>query len=148
MKFPFARRPEREGDPNDRYMDDGFYRGDEDENEGVVDDGLYDDLKPSENAPAPARKAAGGGAGGNMLKVIKPHESADGRDIADYLMQGYTVVMNIEELERSATLRMVDFLLGALYVLGGELRRVTKTTLVLSPRSGEMSGEDDEDENY
>lgn len=150
MKFPFARKPEKETDAaNDRYMDEGFYRGDEDENEGIVDDGVYDDLKPAEPAPAPTRKAAGGGAGGNMLKVVKPHDSSDGRDIADYLMQGYTVVMNIEELERGTTLRMVDFLLGALYVLGGELRRVTKTTLVLSPRSGEMSGEDDEDSgNY
>ena len=52
MKFPFARKPEKEGDAaNDRYMDEGFYRGDEDENEGIVDDGVYDDLKPAEPAP-------------------------------------------------------------------------------------------------
>lgn len=146
MKFPFSRKPEREEEAeNDRYMDDGFYRGDEDENEGIVDDGLYDDLKPAEPAPSPARKAAGGRTGANMLKIVNPRDSSDGRDIADYLMQGYTVYMNIEKLERATALRMVDFLLGALYVLGGELRRVSKTSFILSPRSGEMSGEDDEE---
>ena len=78
-----------------------------------------------------------------MVKVVKPRDYQDGPLIADYLVDGYTVVMNIEALERPATLRLIDFLLGAVHVLGGELRRVTKTTLVLSPRSGEVVGDDE-----
>ena len=70
----------------------------------------------------------------------------DGPAIADYLVEGYTVVLNIEEIERQAALRLIDFLLGALQVLGGEFRRVTKTTLVLSPRSGDLAEEDVEEE--
>ena len=55
------------------------------------------------------------------------------------------MVMNIEELDRAAAMRLIDFLLGALEVLDGEFRRVTRTTLVFSPRSGEMSVEDERD---
>lgn len=136
MKFPFGKKAE-ENENTENYRNDGFFRGDEDEDEGVVDD-FYGETKKESEAPA-ASKPAAGTMGASSLKVVKPHGMADGQDVVDYLMQGYTVVMNIEELERAATIRLVDFLMGALYVLGGELKRVTKTTLVLSPRSGELS---------
>ncbi|MBQ3482888.1 MAG: cell division protein SepF [Clostridia bacterium] len=140
MKNPFNRKPARNDyDSYDDSYDNDFYRGDEDEEDGILGD--YDD--ETEAAPAlPAKKASRTG-GGNMLKVVKPHGYQDGPAIADYLSEGYTVVMNIEELERTPALRLIDFLLGALQVLGGELKRVTKTTLVLSPRSGEVLGEEE-----
>ena len=140
MKNPFNRKPARNDyDGYDDSYDNDFYRGDEDEEDGILGD--YDD--EAEAAPAlPAKKASRAG-GSNMLKVVKPHGYQDGPAIADYLSEGYTVVMNIEELERTPALRLIDFLLGALQVLGGELKRVTKTTLVLSPRSGEVLGEEE-----
>lgn len=140
MKFPFGKKAE-ENENTENYRSDVFFRGDEDEDEGVVDD-FYGETKKEPEAPA-ANKPAAGTMGASSLKVVKPHGMADGQDVVDYLMQGYTVVMNIEELERAATIRLVDFLMGALYVLGGELKRVTKTTLVLSPRSGELSMDED-----
>ena len=142
MKNPFNKRPRNDYESYDQEYDGGFYRGDE-EDDGVVGD--FDDDTPA----LPARKSAGGS---NKLKVVKPREYQEGPQIADYLASGNTVVMNIEELERASALRLIDFLLGALHVLGGEFRRVTKTTLVRSPRSGELStdedriGADEEDE--
>lgn len=140
MKNPFNRKPRNDYDGYDDSYDNDFYRGDEDEEDGILGD--YDDepaAPPTLGAKKPAR------SGGNMLKVVKPHGYQDGPAIADYLTEGYTVVMNIEDLERAPALRLIDFLLGALQVLGGELRRVTKTTLVLSPRSGEVLGADEQD---
>ena len=122
---------------NDDY-DNGFYGG-------VTDDGVLDDeddeLVPPAPAATPAKKKTNGGAG--ALKVVKPRDAQDGLTIADYLMHGYTVVMNIESLEREITIRLIDFLQGALHVLDGELRRVTKTTFVLSPRKGEVTEDGD-----
>ena len=142
MKNPFNRKPvHNDYDSFDDSYDNDFYRGDEDEEDGVLVD--YEDDK--DRAPATAPKKNPRQSGGNMLKVVKPHGYEDGPAIADYLTEGYTVVMNIEELERNPALRLIDFLLGALQVLGGELRRVTKTTLVLSPRSGEVLGEEERD---
>ena len=131
-------KKQRESYNYDDGYDNGFYRDEEDD--GVVgeDDDL--DLTAAPAAPAPAQKkkpAATGGAG--ALKVVKPRDAQDGLVIADYLMGGFTVVMNIESLERDITIRLIDFLQGALHVLDGELRRVTKSTFVLSPRKGEVS---------
>ncbi|MBO7341934.1 MAG: cell division protein SepF [Clostridia bacterium] len=140
MKNPFAKNRRSDYENYEDY-DSGFYRGDEDEEDGVVDD-LVEDEQPKLPQKRPTQSAATG----NMLKVVKPHNYDDGPVIAGYLMDGYTVVMNIEELERAAAMRLIDFLLGALEVLDGEFRRVTKTTLVLSPRSGEMTGEEDKED--
>ncbi len=123
--------------PKDARFDDSydndFFR--DDEEDGVVGE---DDEELSAPAPAPIKKAASG-TGSGALKVVKPHDAQDGLVIADYLIHGYTVVMNIESLEREITIRLIDFLQGALHVLDGELRRVTKSTFVLSPRKGEVS---------
>lgn len=124
---------------DDNY-DNDFYRPEEED--GVVGE---EDEVTAPVAPAPQKKqAAPQGAG--ALKVVKPHTAQDGLVIADYLMHGYTVVMNIEALEKSVTIRLIDFLQGALHVLDGELRRVTKSTFVLSPRKGEVSADENAEE--
>lgn len=130
------KKPKNSYDSYDDY-DNGFFRGDEDETEGVVGD----DVEEEAAALPPKRPAA---PASNMLKVYKPLDYQDGPVIADYLMDGYTVVMNIEELERSAVMRLIDFLLGVIHVLDGDMRRVAKTTLVLTPRKGEVSDEEEE----
>lgn len=118
----------------DESFDNDFYRGPEDE-EGVIGDEDDNDLIPP--VPAPQKKAAP--AAQSAWKVVKPHGAKDGLVIADYLSHGYTVVMNIEDMERDMIVRLIDFLQGAIHVLGGELRRVSSSTFVLSPRKGEIS---------
>ena len=127
-------KKQRESYNYDDAYDNGFYRDEEDD--GVVgEDDVPDLTAPA--APQKKKPAATGGAG--ALKVVKPRDAQDGLVIADYLMGGFTVVMNIESLERDITIRLIDFLQGALHVLDGELRRVTKSTFVLPPRKGEVS---------
>ena len=69
------------------------------------------------------------------LKVVKPKSSSDGPAIADYLSAGSTVVLNIESLSRESAIRLIDFLMGAVHVLGGDMKSVTKTTLVFAPHN-------------
>jgi len=137
MKNPFIKNARRDYDDYDDNYDNNFYRGD-DEDDGVVEDDGQDvafsrapanDRQPQRSAsPAPG-----------AMKVLKPQSPADAPDIADALADGYSVVMNIEEMDAANAVRLIDFLLGVIHVLGGEMRRVTKTTMVLSPRKGQMS---------
>ena len=117
---------------DDNY-DKDFYRAD-------LDDGSIGDVVEEAAPEAAPQKSASIGAG--ALKVVKPHAPEDGLVIADYLINGFTVVMNIEALDRAIVIRLVDFLQGALHVLDGELRRVTKTTFVLTPNKGILTEEE------
>ena len=76
-----------------------------------------------------------GGGAPVSLKVVKPKSYADAPAIADHLSAGSTVVLNIESLDRMTAVRLIDFLLGAVHVLGGDMKSVTKTTLVFAPRN-------------
>lgn len=88
-----------------------------------------------------------GGSAPVSLKVVKPKGYADGPDIADYLASGSTVVLNIESLDRISAIRLIDFLMGAIHVLGGDMKSVTKTTLVFAPRNvGVQETEDNAEE--
>lgn len=74
-------------------------------------------------------------AGGKdvSLRVMRPKGYDDGPEIADYVANGCTVVMNIEDLNRENARRLIDFLLGAVYVIGGDLQMASQTTFVVAP---------------
>ena len=132
----FNKKP-KNSNYNENY-DNDFWRGHEDDTDVIGEDDDNDLIPP---VPAPQKKAAP--AAVNGWKVVKPHDAQDGLTIADYLVHGYTVVMNIESLDREVTVRLIDFLLGAVHVLDGELRRVSKSTFVISPRKGEITDDGD-----
>lgn len=110
---------------NNEY--DKFYDREDDIYEGDDDDVTpYGESKEG--------LSVGGGAPVS-LKVVKPKSYADAPAIADHLSAGSTVVLNIESLDRMSAIRLIDFLMGAIHVLGGDMKNVTKTTLVFAPRN-------------
>ena len=115
----------------DKYYRDDYY--DEDENFEDEDVTSYGD------EPEKATSREGVSFNANSvpvsLKVVKPQGSSDGPAIADYLAAGSTVVLNIEALSRESAIRLIDFLMGAVHVLGGDMKSVTKTTLVFAPKN-------------
>lgn len=101
------------------------------------EDGIYedDDVTPYGEKGKDGGLTLGGQTAPVSLKVIKPKSNAEGPAIADYLSSGSTVVLNIESLDRMSAIRLIDFLMGAIHVLGGDMKSVTKTTLVFAPRN-------------
>ncbi len=112
-------------DYQDYYRDEDELYGDTESDDDVT---TYGESK--ENGVS-----FGGGAAPVSLKVVKPRSHADGPAIADHLAAGSTVVLNIESLDRASSIRLIDFLMGAVHVLGGDMKSVTKTTLVFAPRN-------------
>jgi cell division inhibitor SepF len=108
---------------------DKYYR---DEDDIYTDD---DDVTTYGEKGKDGGLSVGGQAAPVSLKVVRPKSYADGPDIADYLASGSTVVLNIESLDRMNAIRLIDFLMGAIHVLGGDMKSVTKTTLVFAPRN-------------
>ena len=107
------------------YRDDDDLYGDADDNDDDVT--TYNDNREGVSFNASSAPVS--------LKVVKPRSHADGPAIADHLAAGSTVVLNIESLDRASSIRLIDFLMGAVHVLGGDMKSVTKTTLVFAPKN-------------
>jgi cell division inhibitor SepF len=91
-------------------------------------------------APAPAAAAPASIEGSNIeLKVMRPATFADVSAIADNLIEGCTVVLNLELLDQASTLRMLDFLNGVTYSTDGEIKNVSKSTYIITPNNVDVS---------
>lgn len=88
----------------------------------------------------------------SKLKVIlsKPdHFGEEIKNIADDLLKMHAVVLNLEVTPKSESRRLVDFLSGIAYAIGGKIKKVSTDTYVVTPSSVSIEGEDilDEIEN-
>ena len=73
------------------------------------------------------------------LKLVRPADFEEVSDIADYLLSGCTVVLNLELLDVASTIRMLDFLNGVTYSTDGEIKNVSKSTYILTPNNVDVS---------
>lgn len=74
------------------------------------------------------------------LKLLQPKSHTEATKIADKLKEGCIVLLDISNLSKEKALRLVDFLAGVAYVLGGEMIKTNKNTIVVSPAGVDISG--------
>ena len=67
------------------------------------------------------------------LKVVRPESMEEIFTIADYIIAGCTVVLNLEVLDRGTITRMLDFLNGVTYTKNGEVKNVSPGTYIITP---------------
>ncbi|MBQ1260798.1 MAG: cell division protein SepF [Clostridia bacterium] len=84
-----------------------------------------------ESAPAPVQE----NPGSIELKIARPESFSEVSTIADYLLDGCTVVLNMEAMERASQLRMLDFLNGVTYSLGGDIKNAAPGTFIITPNN-------------
>ncbi|MBO4733646.1 MAG: cell division protein SepF [Clostridia bacterium] len=85
-----------------------------------------------------------------QVVLVKPDRFDDMPSVADHLNAGKTVVLNLEDASSEIARRMVDFLSGATYANGGNMRKVAKNTFLIAAHGVGVAGEvslDDFDEN-
>jgi cell division inhibitor SepF len=75
------------------------------------------------------------------ITIIKPTNFEEATDICDDLKNRKIVVVNTTSLEAKVAQRMLDFMGGASYALGGELQEVEKGVYILSPSNVEVTNE-------
>ncbi len=130
-------------DEND--MDDGY----EDNNEEAAE--------PKVKKEAPVRRSVdrrNTSSAGTAMKVVivRPEVFDEVAGIADQLIQGKTVVLNLETCNKDITRRIVDFMSGAAYALSCKLKKIANNTFLIVPEhtdiAGELSLDDFDEHNY
>lgn len=73
--------------------------------------------------------------------LVYPKTEDDKREIADTLLDGKSVVINMEGLEVDKAQSFVDFTSGTCYAIGGDLKQIAKYIFIATPKTVELVGE-------
>ena len=87
----------------------------------------------SEAAPADAKSS---------LLIRMPVDFDDAAAIADELKARKSVLLNLERTDIETSRRLLDFLSGAAYALGGKISRVSSQAYMLTPKDVVLVGDD------
>ena len=86
-------------------------------------------------------------AEGNKMILLEPRAYSESQQIADHLKKRNTVVVNLKRVTPEQAKRIVDFLSGTLYAIGGDLQKIGGGIFLCTPKDVDVEGAitDDED---
>ena len=75
-------------------------------------------------------------SGSNIkMQVVRPqtYDSDTASQIANHLLNKCTVVLNLENTNKETSRRLIDFLSGVAYSIGGSLKKIATNAYVITP---------------
>ena len=106
---------------------------------------------PAATAAAPAAAtAAAPSFGGQVLsmssnkqEVVLFHAKTfdDAAKAVDELCKRKAIILNMENVDKALTRRVVDFLSGAVYALDGRVKKVAQSTYLFCPHNMDVTGD-------
>lgn len=75
------------------------------------------------------------------VSIIRPLDFAEATEVCDDLKNRKIVVINTTSLDIKVAQRLLDFVSGACYALGGEFQEIEKGVYILSPSNVEVTKE-------
>lgn len=80
--------------------------------------------------------------GNNMeVCVIKPTTVDEAREITETLLEGRTVILNLEGLDLEVAQRIIDFTAGASFAIDGNLQKISTYIFLVTPTNVGISGD-------
>ena len=97
---------------------------------------------PVSSAPSFGGQVLNMNASGKQ-EVVLFHAKAfdDAAKAADELCKRKAVILNMENVDKALTRRVVDFLSGAVYALDGRVKKVAQSTYLFCPRNMDVVGD-------
>lgn len=75
------------------------------------------------------------------LVVVKPERFEQVQAIADHLKSRRPVIVNLEETEREVAKRIIDFMSGTTYALGGNMQKISAAIILFVPNNVDVAGD-------
>ena len=75
------------------------------------------------------------------LLLVHPDKFEQASDIADRIADRNAIVLNLENAPDAMTRRMLDFLSGVTYALGGKVKKVSGRTYIITPSGMDFMGD-------
>jgi len=132
-------------DENDYYLDDEDDYDDEDDMYEEESSKLFKTPKNPVNKVLSMKSAVNKKNSNSRSKsevcAIRPNTMEDAREIAEVLLSGNSVIINLEGVHLEMAQRIIDFTAGACYSMDGTLRKVTGNVFVVTPNGIALSGD-------
>lgn len=74
------------------------------------------------------------------VMLVEPRVYEEAQDIADHLKNRKSVIINLQRLPNEEARRVVDFLSGTVYAIGGEMQKVGYHIFLCTPDNVDVSG--------
>jgi len=92
----------------------------------------YYDLKPEE--------ALAENDGNSKMILLEPRAYSESQQIADHLKMRNTVVVNLKRVTSDQAKRIIDFLAGTIYAIGGDLQKIGGGIFLCTPNNINVQG--------
>ena len=109
-----------------------LFEDNDDEMQSVSEDEFYSISK--EDAVKEADKT------GNKMILLEPRAYSESQQIADYLKGNSSVVVNLRRVTPDQAKRIVDFLSGTIYAIGGDLQKLGGGIFLCTPNTVNVEG--------
>lgn len=85
--------------------------------------------------------------GGSKMILLEPRAYSESQQIVDYLKSRNAVVVNLKRVTSDQAKRIVDFLSGTIYAIGGDLQKIGGGIFLCTPNNVNVQGKitDDND---
>ncbi len=111
---------------------------DGEKNSNTVEDGFYTvsnkQLKEEESK------------NGSKMILVEPRAYSESQQIADYLKNRNSVVVNLKRVTSDQAKRLIDFLTGTIYAIGGDLQKLGNGIYLCTPNNVNVQGKMSENE--
>ena len=78
--------------------------------------------------------------GNNKMILLEPRAYSESQQIADFLKGRNTVVVNLKRVTSDQAKRIVDFLSGTIYAIGGDLQKIGGGIFLCTPNNVNVEG--------
>lgn len=78
--------------------------------------------------------------GSTKLVLLEPRAFSETQQIADQLKNRNTVVVNLKRVTSDQAKRIIDFLSGTIYAIGGEIQKVGGGIFLCTPNNVKVNG--------
>lgn len=109
----------------------------EEDIDGITDDDYYTVKE------ADAKKGA---SSANKMILVEPRAYSESQTIADHLKSRNSVVVNFKRVTTDQSKRIIDFLSGTLYAIGGDLQKIGEGIYLCTPKNIDVQGTISEEE--
>ena len=78
--------------------------------------------------------------GGTRMILIEPRAYSEAQQVVDHLKNRNTVVVNLKRVTSDQAKRIVDFLSGTIYAIGGDLQKIGGGIFLCTPNNVNVQG--------